>query len=368
MHDIVQEPCKRCGKSPRYNYDGYCMDCADLLGVSELFTKGMTEEDKQRLIGLMKENYGTDITNAMVDKLKLTPLRQWAYEFMEEYQGDSAATQQDKLTVVEATATIMGAKEFNVRDGEKVIDLLMYSQNKIFTRPLPFWNIFLNMRLEFGNTIVMGVCLSAIDLVDGKEAFNKNPNWNTAKIKVYANVLQKNNKDFSVYWINYNLGDYSPFENGLKNCGHVHKGATCFEELARKIDLFVCNFLDFIYQPEISMFECHTDPKQNEKREKRGKFPHAEIKNYVVIDHFLKKYPKIFSDEIRGIQQYSHRFWVRGHFRSFRSPRYKGSRGKRIWIAPFTKGQGLLVEKEYILKDKLQMHYSEDTKIEEVES
>jgi len=25
----TNEPCKRCGKTPRYDYAGYCMDCAD---------------------------------------------------------------------------------------------------------------------------------------------------------------------------------------------------------------------------------------------------------------------------------------------------------------------------------------------------
>jgi hypothetical protein len=33
-------PCKRCGKTLRYDYDGYCMDCADDLRMSELFDHG----------------------------------------------------------------------------------------------------------------------------------------------------------------------------------------------------------------------------------------------------------------------------------------------------------------------------------------
>jgi hypothetical protein len=31
---IVTEPCKRCNKSPRYDFNGYCMDCADELGLT----------------------------------------------------------------------------------------------------------------------------------------------------------------------------------------------------------------------------------------------------------------------------------------------------------------------------------------------
>lgn len=34
---VSDEPCRRCGKTPRMNYKGLCMDCADELGISELF-------------------------------------------------------------------------------------------------------------------------------------------------------------------------------------------------------------------------------------------------------------------------------------------------------------------------------------------
>jgi hypothetical protein len=34
--DWITEPCRRCGKTPRYDYDGYCMDCADDLALRGL--------------------------------------------------------------------------------------------------------------------------------------------------------------------------------------------------------------------------------------------------------------------------------------------------------------------------------------------
>ena len=40
MTEIInnpETPCLRCGKVLRYDYNGFCMDCADLLGISELF-------------------------------------------------------------------------------------------------------------------------------------------------------------------------------------------------------------------------------------------------------------------------------------------------------------------------------------------
>lgn len=32
----TKAPCQRCGKTPRYDYAGYCMDCADDLGIREV--------------------------------------------------------------------------------------------------------------------------------------------------------------------------------------------------------------------------------------------------------------------------------------------------------------------------------------------
>lgn len=33
---VIGIPCKGCGKTIRHDYDGYCMDCADEKGISEI--------------------------------------------------------------------------------------------------------------------------------------------------------------------------------------------------------------------------------------------------------------------------------------------------------------------------------------------
>jgi hypothetical protein len=50
----------------------------------------------------------------------------------------------------------------------------------------------------------------------------------------------------------------------------------------------------------------------------------------------------------RGLGHYSHAFWVRGHWRTLTAERYKEARGKRMWILPYVKGSGLLIEKTYV--------------------
>ena len=34
---LSNDPCLLCGKHPRCDYDGICMDCADEMQVSEIF-------------------------------------------------------------------------------------------------------------------------------------------------------------------------------------------------------------------------------------------------------------------------------------------------------------------------------------------
>lgn len=52
---------------------------------------------------------------------------------------------------------------------------------------------------------------------------------------------------------------------------------------------------------------------------------------------------------MRGSRGYSHKFWVRGHFRWLRAERYGENIGKKLWIAPFIKGKGVMLHKEYDL-------------------
>jgi hypothetical protein len=36
MKEWITEPCKRCGKTPRYDFDGCCMECAEDLALRGL--------------------------------------------------------------------------------------------------------------------------------------------------------------------------------------------------------------------------------------------------------------------------------------------------------------------------------------------
>lgn len=47
---VFNDPCIRCGKPLRADYEGFCMDCADSLNISELNNRGEPTEEELRII------------------------------------------------------------------------------------------------------------------------------------------------------------------------------------------------------------------------------------------------------------------------------------------------------------------------------
>jgi len=154
---------------------------------------------------------------------------------------------------------------------------------------------------------------------------------------------EKNSVWFDTFSKNVNINDtFKDMDFKVNEFSKTDKGAREF------IHKFVLNFLNFMNDPEVDYVECVANPKQNEKRIKRGKMP---IPNNcpIKVDGKLK----IYLDSVNERDfTYNYRFWVRGHFKTLRAERYGSNRGKKIWIAPFVKGTGVLVEKDYEVKNE----------------
>jgi len=93
-----------------------------------------------------------------------------------------------------------------------------------------------------------------------------------------------------------------------------------------------------------------TTKEQNEKRIRRGQvaFP---TKIYIRAKGEFKRYVNRFNIDFDNAdrQKLGHKFIVRGHWRNFRSPRYVHKQGKRKWVKPFYKGEGIIISKDYKL-------------------
>jgi len=53
---VFNDPCIRCGKSIRADYKGLCMDCADVLGVSEINNPSDPNAKELELIKKLRKN------------------------------------------------------------------------------------------------------------------------------------------------------------------------------------------------------------------------------------------------------------------------------------------------------------------------
>jgi hypothetical protein len=107
----------------------------------------------------------------------------------------------------------------------------------------------------------------------------------------------------------------------------------------------VMNFLDLLDTPDVFLVSVKRK-HMNTSRESKGLQPLPPSEK-VVVQASVRRY--IDQLKATGHFQYSHRFWVRGHWHHYRNERYRNRQGEKDWIKPFIKGEGILVKKQYIL-------------------
>jgi len=110
---------------------------------------------------------------------------------------------------------------------------------------------------------------------------------------------------------------------------------------------FLYNFIDLLETPDVDIIPINRT-KANARRLRQGLLPLPDGAR-VVARRDLRRY--IYELQQEKAFQYSHAFWVRGHFRHFRNERYtsSGKRFTKIWIKPYIKGHGVLIKKKYVL-------------------
>ena len=127
----------------------------------------------------------------------------------------------------------------------------------------------------------------------------------------------------------------------------IEKSIEAQKVCTKAIKSFMMNFILFLNEPDVYLVDVQRTEEHNQKRIKRGKIP---IPPYSLVK--VTGELKIYMDKLRSENafKYSHKFWVRGHWRRFRSQKYKEKKGTKTWIKPYRKGQGILVHKDYVVK------------------
>lgn len=109
----------------------------------------------------------------------------------------------------------------------------------------------------------------------------------------------------------------------------------------------VANFLDLLDTPDVYLVQVRRGPKNAMRRRREGKLPLPASTKVYLRPNILRYINRIKS---AGQFHYSHRFWVRGHFKHWRNVRYtrSGKRFQKTWTPPYIKGEGILIQKRYV--------------------
>lgn len=249
------------------------------------------------------------------------------------------------------TESLVKCRVFEISDDIKRLLCLTDPPNKNDEVHLPYPKMFLDVDFkqewlsDIGVDIdakhIVGILfgegvLKVDDLKDDEKIVGKDLNITTSS-------LQANDE----YWFdtfNKNMTisvEYKSFKMNVRENPTTDKKAREF------VHKFVINFLNFINNPEVEIIEHARSQKNIQRRMKNGKSP---IPSSMVIrlNGKLKEY---IERTVAGEKfHFNYRFWVRGFFRQLKSDRFKEK--KRIWILPFIKGTGNLIEKTYLVEKK----------------
>lgn len=112
----------------------------------------------------------------------------------------------------------------------------------------------------------------------------------------------------------------------------------------KEVENLLYGFLNFLNNPEVS-YIVHKQKSNIEKRVQKGKSIPL-INTSIKVSGKLKIYLDNYEKDLNNFS-FSHRFWVRGHFRHLTSDQWKNKKGQTTWIVPYIKGKGILVNKTY---------------------
>ena len=207
------------------------------------------------------------------------------------------------------------------------------TRNKIYNRHLPFNNIFFEYNMNFKDLNIIGFHIT-------KDKFGVTITIHYLK---EDNILSQHIEFFDEF------GKENPIEDAFlkdrtKLTAKLNKIDLIKNKDKRYIRNFFCNFLDFLNCPDVDIVVVERTEKENRKRVLVGKNP-TPSQTFIRVKGKLKIYLKELHSG--GYFNYSHKLWVRGHFRTLRSDKWKNKQGTKIWIVPYIKGKGVLINKPY---------------------
>tara|TARA_Y100000310_G_scaffold267782_1_gene279958 strand:+ start:1601 stop:2578 length:978 start_codon:yes stop_codon:yes gene_type:complete len=129
--------------------------------------------------------------------------------------------------------------------------------------------------------------------------------------------------------------------------------------VAQFIKKFIVNFLLFLKDREVVFVERNRS-KGNIRRVRDNKTPLPNSQSIKLMGEIKRYVDSISDNSFKG--KLSYKFWVSGHYRTYRSDKYKTMKNRVQWIVPYVKGQGFMVKKRYVVEpedDPNILHYED---------
>jgi len=248
--------------------------------------------------------------------------------------------------------SIINMKKFVIDDYEAI--LLSKTKTELEIVKMPFDDMYIDLNLTLKNIRIIGLIIKNVkphlhyknieDIFIMGFYINESDNW--------VGCFECSVLSDEIVGLNYEnprrlIKDNDIQDGTLKSCGDKNTDNQKYVEINMKY--FVVNLLKFITEPDVEILELSYNERTNEKRMKKGKIPITNM-NYIRVNGILKQYVNCFKNI--SIEKLQNSHWVRGHWRVFKSKRYKQMKDKKIWILPHIRGSGELIEKAYEIRKK----------------
>jgi len=267
----------------------------------------------------------------------------------------------DKLDDEAKSCLSMFSKFFFIQDNiakAKVVHLdkdllpsILNTDNELFFRNTGLPVMFINQDFKYSDTILIkGIMIAntkelmahADPFVKMELQIEQRKDIFEPHLMLLVLYVDMSKPMFEENWLGFTMENYK------------EKYGTDTDKMRLKIckyaSILACNIID-VMNHDVENIEINTilsTREENTKRIKRGKPPVA-TKVYIRPKSEYRNYYINFNTQIRdgGI---GHKFLVRGHWRHFRSDKWKNKKGMATWIRPTLKGRGIFIEKKYKLE------------------
>lgn len=257
-------------------------------------------------------------------------------------------------------SNLLKSKVFKIN--KDLVNLFKLTDNKLDEKiRLPFPIIYLECKIPIYGKYVLDKQVSDGDLYYKGVLIIEVPKENI-HFDIDANMIKWvwpsineaiNAQDVELYTYSFSYSPFHPEDFQILACfmsqKYSNKKTLLNIDELNQLKAFTANFLDFLNDPEVKLIENKTPNRKTNIRKRKGKPTPPTMK--IKINGTLLKY--INQIKTGRHFNYSHRFWVRGHWRHLKSKVFVNRQGQKIWIRPHIKGDGILIgDKKYLLDRK----------------